>query len=114
MIWMVRSSDEQFLQSLSDTEAQQDVEMLGEPGGNRTRDHRIKSAMLYQLSYRPDKNPRCACLRITPDSIPASRGALRGDGARRSRFRNLRNAQTISVLSESILENNVSRKIPVN
>jgi hypothetical protein len=25
----------------------------GEPGGNRTRDHRIKSAMLYQLSYRP-------------------------------------------------------------
>ena len=26
----------------------------GEPGGARTRDHRIKSAMLYQLSYRPD------------------------------------------------------------
>jgi hypothetical protein len=26
---------------------------LGEPGGARTRDHRIKSAMLYQLSYRP-------------------------------------------------------------
>jgi hypothetical protein len=26
---------------------------LGEPGGTRTRDHRIKSAMLYQLSYRP-------------------------------------------------------------
>jgi hypothetical protein len=26
----------------------------GEPGGTRTRDHRIKSAMLYQLSYRPD------------------------------------------------------------
>jgi hypothetical protein len=25
----------------------------GEPGGARTRDHRIKSAMLYQLSYRP-------------------------------------------------------------
>lgn len=25
----------------------------GEPGGIRTRDHRIKSAMLYQLSYRP-------------------------------------------------------------
>jgi hypothetical protein len=24
----------------------------GEPGGARTRDHRIKSAMLYQLSYR--------------------------------------------------------------
>jgi hypothetical protein len=27
----------------------------GEPGGTRTRDHRIKSAMLYQLSYRPAK-----------------------------------------------------------
>jgi hypothetical protein len=26
----------------------------GEPGGTRTRDHRIKSAMLYQLSYRPN------------------------------------------------------------
>jgi hypothetical protein len=26
----------------------------GEPGGARTRDHRIKSAMLYQLSYRPN------------------------------------------------------------
>jgi hypothetical protein len=26
--------------------------MTGEPGGARTRDHRIKSAMLYQLSYR--------------------------------------------------------------
>jgi hypothetical protein len=25
---------------------------FGEPGGARTRDHRIKSAMLYQLSYR--------------------------------------------------------------
>ena len=24
----------------------------GESGGARTRDHRIKSAMLYQLSYR--------------------------------------------------------------
>jgi hypothetical protein len=28
-------------------------ELFGEPGGARTRDHRIKSAMLYQLSYRP-------------------------------------------------------------
>ena len=27
--------------------------LFGEPGGARTRDHRIKSAMLYQLSYRP-------------------------------------------------------------
>src|SRR5579863_7481280 len=30
----------------------------GEPGGTRTRDHRIKSAMLYQLSYRPVNNYR--------------------------------------------------------
>ena len=29
------------------------IENNGEPGGTRTRDHRIKSAMLYQLSYRP-------------------------------------------------------------
>ena len=28
------------------------VENNGESGGARTRDHRIKSAMLYQLSYR--------------------------------------------------------------
>ena len=28
----------------------------GEPGGARTRDHRIKSAMLYQLSYRLLRN----------------------------------------------------------
>ena len=26
---------------------------IGEPGGDRTRDHLIKSQMLYQLSYRP-------------------------------------------------------------
>ncbi len=32
---------------------QEDAENNGEPGGTRTRDHRIKSAMLYQLSYRP-------------------------------------------------------------
>ena len=25
----------------------------GEPGGDRTHDHLIKSQMLYQLSYRP-------------------------------------------------------------
>src|SRR3954451_5123763 len=35
-------------------EVTQDVETIGEPGGTRTRDHRIKSAMLYQLSYRPN------------------------------------------------------------
>ena len=28
------------------------IEKNGAPGGARTRDHRIKSAMLYQLSYR--------------------------------------------------------------
>ena len=28
------------------------LKINGEPGGARTRDHRIKSAMLYQLSYR--------------------------------------------------------------
>ena len=26
----------------------------GEPGGDRTRNHRLKRAMLYQLSYRPE------------------------------------------------------------
>ena len=26
---------------------------LGEPGGNRTLDPRIKSPLLYRLSYRP-------------------------------------------------------------
>ena len=31
----------------------EEVGINGEPGGARTRDHRIKSAMLYQLSYRP-------------------------------------------------------------
>ena len=35
-----------------------DVENNGEPGGTRTRDHRIKSAMLYQLSYRPQRTKR--------------------------------------------------------
>jgi hypothetical protein len=29
------------------------IDLGSEPGGTRTRDHRIKSAMLYQLSYRP-------------------------------------------------------------
>jgi hypothetical protein len=34
-------------------EVMQVIHKNGEPGGTRTRDHRIKSAMLYQLSYRP-------------------------------------------------------------
>ncbi len=33
---------------------------IGEPGGTRTRDHRIKSAMLYQLSYRPAVRNFCS------------------------------------------------------
>jgi hypothetical protein len=28
------------------------LERFGEPGGNRTRDHLIKSQVLYRLSYR--------------------------------------------------------------
>src|SRR5437899_1693110 len=44
-------------------------EMLnGEPGGTRTRDHCIKSAVLYQLSYRPtigSITPFAAFYRIT-------------------------------------------------
>ena len=31
-------------------------DLRGEPAGARTRDHRIKSAMLYQLSYRLKHN----------------------------------------------------------
>src|SRR6266850_6561766 len=42
----------------------------GEPGGARTRDHRIKSAMLYQLSYRPGATARRGVL--SQDSMPAS------------------------------------------
>ncbi len=34
----------------------------GEPGGARTRDHMIKSHVLYQLSYRPI---RCLRYRLT-------------------------------------------------
>jgi hypothetical protein len=61
---------------------------IGEPAGTRTRDHRIKSAMLYQLSYRPAFSlwhrslqrrryvfVLCQplgefCLRISSDSVP--------------------------------------------
>jgi hypothetical protein len=42
-------------------EVQENVENNGEPGGARTRDHRIKSAMLYQLSYRPEADSTIAC-----------------------------------------------------
>jgi predicted secreted acid phosphatase len=42
-------------------EVQKNVENNGEPGGARTRDHRIKSAMLYQLSYRPEADSTIAC-----------------------------------------------------
>ncbi len=27
--------------------------MKNEPGGNRTRDHKLKRLVLYRLSYRP-------------------------------------------------------------
>jgi hypothetical protein len=40
---------------------QENVENNGDPGGARTRDHRIKSAMLYQLSYRPEADSTIAC-----------------------------------------------------
>ena len=35
----------------------------GEPGGNRTLDPRIKSPLLYRLSYRPH-NPAVRRLRV--------------------------------------------------
>ena len=40
---------------------------FGEPGGARTRDHRIKSAMLYQLSYRlsAEENLKMRNIRFT-------------------------------------------------
>ena len=36
----------------------QRFENLGEPGGGRTRDHLIKSQVLYQLSYRLSQERR--------------------------------------------------------
>ena len=39
--------------SVDEGRKRQVIDGIGEPGGTRTRDHRIKSAMLYQLSYRP-------------------------------------------------------------
>ena len=43
--------------STAKTQTRQLIDFNGEPGGARTRDHRIKSAMLYQLSYRlPDED----------------------------------------------------------
>src|SRR6185437_7846283 len=48
------------------------AENYGEPGGTRTRDHRIKSAMLYQLSYRPGRESwRRPCVLQGQDSIRA-------------------------------------------
>ena len=32
------------------------LRQFGEPGGARTRDHMIKSHVLYQLSYRPKRH----------------------------------------------------------
>ena len=52
------SQDTRNRRSVSDGGVRQFTKLLyvfdfiGEPGGARTSDHRIKSAMLYQLSYR--------------------------------------------------------------
>ncbi len=48
---------------------------IGEPGGTRTRDHLIKSQMLYQLSYRPSHT--CVLFQLTtpPRGLPAARDA---------------------------------------
>jgi integrase len=53
-------------------EVREGVESNGEPAGTRTRDHRIKSAMLYQLSYRPGTD-----FTIAWSYIRAPIGALR-------------------------------------
>src|SRR5436190_3799889 len=57
---------------------------FGEPGGARTRDHRIKSAMLYQLSYRPDGEGKRRNSSIVT-CLPARR--LREECARRRAWR---------------------------
>ena len=47
----------------------------GEPGGNRTRDPSIKSAVLYRLSYRPAIPARGGLRRASkPDTLPGRRG----------------------------------------
>ena len=38
----------------------------GGPGGTRTHDHKIKSPVLYQLSYRPEPNSRTIMAREPP------------------------------------------------
>src|SRR5689334_4620502 len=40
----------------------ENIENNGEPRGARTRDHRIKSAMRYQLSYRAEASTTITCL----------------------------------------------------
>jgi hypothetical protein len=53
----LRSKDQEALAQTMGTDKMTNFSKVlwfhGEPGGIRTRDHRIKSAMLYQLSYRP-------------------------------------------------------------
>ncbi len=44
------------------------VRNLGEPGGGRTRDHLIKSQVLYQLSYRLSQEGR----NLVGDSAPVN------------------------------------------
>jgi hypothetical protein len=50
---------------------------FGEPGGTRTRDHRIKSAMLYQLSYRPNARRWMKRRSICTADIIDSTGGIR-------------------------------------
>jgi hypothetical protein len=54
------------------------MELNGEPGGTRTRDHRIKSAMLYQLSYRPlrEHDETRLCEHVSGGSPIVARHAL--------------------------------------
>ena len=42
---------------------------VGEPGGARTRDHKLKRLVLYQLSYRPNKIPKRVGKRSKPIGV---------------------------------------------
>ena len=54
----------------------------GGPGGARTLDPRIKSPMLYRLSYRPDRNSLLARIRELRQSSNATAGVRPGTGGR--------------------------------
>src|SRR4051812_49956600 len=53
------------------------VYWVGESGGGRTRNHRLKRAMLYQLSYRPSPLSIIATQATTSLRIYASKFASR-------------------------------------